>query len=75
MSHKLTTLAIVALSLFTPIQAAELSQHLVTRIEPEPIKRVAPKYPKDAARHAREGWARLSFVIDKEGNVNNGLVT
>jgi TonB family protein len=75
MSHKLTTLAIVALSLFTPIQAAELSQHLVTRIEPEPIKRVTPKYPKDAARHAREGWARLSFVIDKEGNVNNVLVT
>ncbi len=75
MSHKLLTSVIVVLSLLVPTQAAELSQHLVTRIEPEPIKRVAPKYPINAARSAREGWARLSFVIDEEGNVNNILVT
>jgi len=56
-------------------QATELSQYLTTRIEPEPIKRVSPKYPVSAARNAREGWARLSFVIDKEGNVDNILVT
>ena len=48
---------------------------MVTRVEPEPIIRVAPKYPVSAARDAREGWARLSFVIDEEGNVNNILVT
>ena len=75
MLHKLLTSVIVVLSLLVPIQAAELSQHLVTRIEPEPIKRVPPKYPIKAARSAREGWARLSFVIDEEGNVNNILVT
>jgi TonB family protein len=75
MLHKLITVVIVVLPLFSQIQAAELSQLLVTRVEPEPIKRVAPKYPINAARSAREGWARLSFVIDKEGNVNNILVT
>lgn len=75
MSHKLLTSAVVVLSLLVPIQAAEISQHLVTRVEPEPIKRVNPKYPISAARSAREGWARLSFVIDEEGNVNNILVT
>jgi len=52
-----------------------ISKYLSTIIAPEPIKRVNPKYPINAARNAREGWARLSFVIDKEGNVNNILVT
>jgi len=75
MSYKLLPLITVSLSLVAPIQAAELSQHLVTRVEPEPIKRVSPKYPISAARNHREGWARLSFVIDTEGNVNNILVT
>jgi len=75
MTHELLTSVIVVLSLLVPTQAAELSQHLVTRVEPEPIKRVPPKYPIAAARSAREGWARLSFVIDEEGNVNNILVT
>jgi len=75
MLYKLISLVIVSYSLFLPVQAADISQHLVTRIEPEPIKRVAPKYPVSAARDAREGWARLSFVIDEEGNVNNILVT
>jgi len=57
------------------VKTDNLSKHLSTIIAPEPIKRVDPKYPKNAARSAREGWARLSFVIDKEGNVNNILVT
>ena len=75
MLYKLISLVIVASSLLLPVKAADVSQHLVTRVEPEPIIRVAPKYPVSAARDAREGWARLSFVIDEEGNVNNILVT
>lgn len=58
----------------TTINANNLSKHLSTIILPEPIKRVQPKYPINAARSRREGWARLSFVIDKEGNVSDVLV-
>lgn len=57
------------------VYANDVAQHLSTITVPEPIKRVNPKYPINAARSAREGWARLSFVVDKEGNVNNILVT
>lgn len=56
------------------VQAFELSKHLTTRIEPQPIKRVEPKYPIKAARQGREGWAVLSFVIDKDGSVSNVIV-
>ncbi|TPH16193.1 energy transducer TonB [Litorilituus lipolyticus] len=52
----------------------ELSQLLATRIIPEPIKRVHPKYPMSAARQGREGWAVVSFVIDEEGGVNDIIV-
>lgn len=52
----------------------ELSQLLATRIAPEPIKRVEPKYPISAARQGREGWAVVSFVIDEEGEVNDIIV-
>ncbi len=72
---KLSTLALITSSLLlSSIQAAELSQYLTTRIEPEPIKRVEPKYPIDAAREGREGWAVLSFVINKDGSVSNVIV-
>ncbi|MCJ8319504.1 MAG: TonB family protein [Colwellia sp.] len=53
----------------------ELSKHLTTIIDPTPIKRVQPKYPINAARSGREGWAKLSFVISKEGDVSNVIVT
>ncbi len=54
--------------------AVEVSKHLSTIIPPEPIVRIHPKYPKDAARTGREGWAVLSFVIDKEGSVGDVLI-
>jgi TonB family protein len=54
--------------------ANEISKHLSTIVEPEPIKRVEPKYPIDAARQGREGWTILSFVIDKQGSVSDVLV-
>lgn len=58
----------------TNIEATEVSKHLSTIIEPEPIKRVEPKYPINAAREGREGWTILSFVINKEGNVSDAIV-
>lgn len=55
--------------------AVELSKHLYTTTEPVPIKRVSAKYPRDAARYKREGWAKLSFIIETDGSVTNVLVT
>lgn len=73
---KVVSLVTLALScvLVTPSNAVELSKHLATIVSPEPILRVEPKYPINAARNNREGWARLSFVIDEQGDVSNVLV-
>lgn len=53
------------------ISAIELSKHLSTTTEPAPKVRVNPKYPVNAARSNREGWAQFSFVIEKDGSVSN----
>ncbi|MBJ2128586.1 energy transducer TonB [Alteromonas sp. IB21] len=39
-----------------------------------PLERVDPKYPSSAARKGREGWVRLSYVIDEEGRVKDPVV-
>jgi len=52
----------------------EVSKYLSTITMPEPIERVAPRYPVKAARSAREGWAIFSFVIDEEGAVKDVIV-
>jgi TonB family protein len=64
----------LACVLVPPSNAIELSKHLSTIVSPEPMVRIAPKYPKKAAKNRREGWARLSFVIDEKGDVSNVLV-
>lgn len=48
--------------------------HILTYEEPKPIKRVPAKYPTEAARDGREGWTRMSFVINKEGRVRDVLL-
>ncbi len=70
----LTTSLIIASTLSFQAQSVELSKHLSTIIEPEPINRVAPKYPINAIRQGREGWAKLSFVINEEGKVSNVII-
>ena len=71
----LTFLAISSASLFFPYAKAEnISKHLTTVVQPEPIKRVPPKYPINAAKNNREGWAKASFIIEKDGSVSNILV-
>ena len=57
--------------LCSSVSAIELSQHLSTSTEPTPKVRVEPRYPVDAARNGREGWARFSFIIEKDGSVSN----
>ena len=39
-----------------------------------PLKRVDPRYPSQAIRKGREGWVRLSYVIDEEGRVKDPVV-
>ncbi|WP_166424693.1 energy transducer TonB [Paraglaciecola sp. 20A4] len=41
---------------------------------PEPIERVAPKYPVSMARKGAEGWVQLNFVVGTDGSVNNIVV-
>ncbi len=77
MSKSITRTALLAAltySISSYSNANDIAQHLSTIIIPEPIKRIAPKYPIKAAREGREGWARLSFVIDENGDVSNVLV-
>lgn len=77
MSHKIlyaSAVALLAVSTNGQVSANEISQHLSTIIIPEPIERIQPKYPIDAAREGREGWTILSFVIDEKGNVSDALV-
>lgn len=61
--------------LFVKVEAIELSKHLSTTTDPVPISRINPKYPIDAARNQREGWARFSFIIEKDGTVSNVINT
>lgn len=49
-------------------------KHILTYEEPKPIRRVEPKYPINAARDNREGWARLSFVVNEKGRVSDVLL-
>ncbi|KXI30218.1 energy transducer TonB [Paraglaciecola hydrolytica] len=51
-----------------------LSEHIATVINAKSIERIAPKYPMSAARSGQEGWAKVSFVIDKEGNVVDPII-
>lgn len=77
MSYKILYVSVAALltaNASTSVSANEISQHLSTIIIPEPIKRIPPKYPIEAARQSREGWTVLGFVIDEKGNVSDALV-
>lgn len=40
----------------------------------EPIKRVNPTYPKTAAINGYEGWAKVSYIVDEQGNVVDPVV-
>jgi TonB family protein len=41
----------------------------------KPIKRVDPRYPRSSAMRMQEGWVEISYVIDKDGNVIDPVVT
>jgi len=65
----------LALTTLLNIQAnASETKQLTTIVDAKPVERIAPKYPINAARMRREGWAKLSYVIEKDGSVSNILV-
>jgi len=71
----LTAIFLSLISASTDSYAAnEVSKYLSTIKVPEPMERVAPKYPIEAARQRREGWTILSFVVDEKGDVSDVLV-
>ncbi|WP_085299816.1 energy transducer TonB [Cognaticolwellia mytili] len=70
--NKLYTISLLPAIFFSNYTTAiELSKYLSTSIEPTPKVRVTPRYPADAARSSREGWAKFSFIIEKDGSVSN----
>ncbi|MBA6390727.1 energy transducer TonB [Colwellia sp. BRX10-3] len=71
MNKTLFIIFLPILLLCNSVNAIEISRHLSTTTEPTPTFRVDPKYPKNAARNSREGWARFSFIIEKDGSVSN----
>ncbi|MDG1750245.1 MAG: energy transducer TonB [Thalassotalea sp.] len=74
MKNKINLLTFLAL-LFSTSSAfsIEISKHISTIIDPEPLVRVHPKYPIKAARESRSGWTKFSFIIEKDGSVSNIL--
>jgi len=71
---KLVSALLPLVFIINNLTAEELSKHLTTIVDPTPIERINPKYPINAAKNKREGWAKLSFVISKEGDVSDVLV-
>jgi TonB family protein len=48
---------------------AQLNQSKPAADMPEPLKRVAPTYPKNAARDGKFGYVALRFLVDEQGEV------
>jgi TonB family protein len=71
--HFLATAAFIAAH-SASAQSTPDVEHIETIINAKPLERTPPKYPVDAARKSQEGWTRLSFVIDKEGNVVDPII-
>lgn len=55
------------------LTTAQLAKQLKTIEPPIPIKRINPKYPMEAARQGRTGWAKFSFIVEPDGSVSNIL--
>lgn len=75
MENRLLNLIIIFLLLSSPSTfAIEVAKHLTTIVDPVPIKRISPKYPIEAARSGKSGWAKLSFVIKENGRVGDVVI-
>lgn len=49
-------------------------ESLAAFVPAKSIDRVAPQYPEAAARRGQEGWVKMSFVVDEQGNVQDPVI-
>lgn len=71
----LLSVFLLPFSCFAEVQdSGDVAEHIATIVSATPIERVNPYYPRSAAKKGQEGWSRISFVIDKEGNVIDPVV-
>jgi TonB family protein len=76
MKHLLTVLLLSSFVLTTHAEQTEVSRLIETAIikDAKPLERTHPRYPVTAARKSQEGWVKLSFVIDKDGDVVEPII-
>ena len=58
----------------TEVAPATLAKKVQTIVSATATKRVPPKYPINEARSGRDGWVRLSFVVEPDGSTSNIIV-
>jgi len=51
-----------------------VAKELTALIDAKAVKRVAPKFPINEARAGRDGWVRLSFIIEPDGSTSSPIV-
>jgi TonB family protein len=71
--------SMIALSFFSTVLIAEPDpssnvEWIESIIPAEPIERVSPRFPTQAARNGNEGWVKLSFVVDENGAVVDPVI-
>lgn len=52
----------------------EQVHHLSSFVPAKPIERANPRFPVMAAKIGAEGWVKMSYVIDEEGNVVDPVI-
>ncbi|MCF2947526.1 energy transducer TonB [Paraglaciecola aquimarina] len=71
---RLPILVLLSCSFPAFAEQAEIARLIETTISAKPIERVPPKFPLRAAKQGQEGWVKMSFVIDKQGNVVEPII-
>ncbi|XQW83626.1 energy transducer TonB [Thalassotalea piscium] len=71
---RLTTFGVLSALCSTSVFAEQSVKHISSYKEPVPLKRIEPKYPISAAKEGREGWTKMSFIVEEDGSVSNVMV-
>ncbi|MGJ8681464.1 energy transducer TonB [Paraglaciecola sp.] len=76
MKHLSIALILCSFIPTTHAEQTEVSRLIETAIikDAKPLERIHPRYPVTAARKGQEGWVKLSFVINKEGEVVEPII-
>lgn len=74
MNYKYLPLFLSPLIFSVNASGQELANLLTTVVDAKAIKKVQPKYPISEAKAGREGWVRLSFIVEPDGTTSNLVV-